>query len=41
MLWEQEFSYLRYRYIDLSTDQAAPIDKAGFRGCEAVAHALQ
>lgn len=32
MLWEQEFSYLRYRYIDLSTDQAAPIDKAGFRG---------
>jgi hypothetical protein len=34
MLWEQEFTYLRYRYIDLSTDQAAPIDKAGFRGGE-------
>ena len=34
MLWEQEFNYLRYRYIDLSTDQAAPIDKAGFRGGE-------
>jgi hypothetical protein len=41
MLWEQEFSYLRYRYIDLSTDQAAPIDKAGFRGGEAVAQAAQ
>jgi hypothetical protein len=41
MLWEQEFSYLRYRYIDLSTDQAAPIDKAGFRGGEAGGQALQ
>ncbi len=41
MLWEQEFSYLRYRYIDLSTDQAAPIDRAGFRGGEADAKALQ
>ena len=41
MLWEQEFSYLRYRYIDLSTDQAAPIDKAGFRGGEAGTQALQ
>ena len=41
MLWEQEFTYLRYRYIDMSTDQAAPIDKAGFRGGEAGAHALQ
>jgi len=34
MLWEQEFAYLRYRYIDLSADQAAPIDRAGFRGGE-------
>jgi hypothetical protein len=41
MLWEQEFSYLRYRYIDLSTDQAAPIDKAGFRGGETGTKALQ
>ncbi|MDF2775717.1 MAG: hypothetical protein K0S86_5218 [Geminicoccaceae bacterium] len=41
MLWEQEFNYLRYRYIDLSTDQAAPIDKAGFRGGEAGADALR
>src|SRR4029453_2127828 len=41
MLWEQEFAHLRYRYIDLSTDQAAPIDKAGFRGGEAGAQALQ
>ena len=41
MLWEQEFSYLRYRYIDLSTDQAAPIDKAGFRGGETGAQALR
>ena len=41
MLWEQEFTYLRYRYIDLSTDQATPIDKAGFRGGEAGAQALQ
>jgi hypothetical protein len=41
MLWEQEFSYLRYRYIDLSTDQAAPIDKAGFRGGEANAQAVR
>jgi hypothetical protein len=41
MLWEQEFTYLRYRYIDMSTDQAAPIDKAGFRGGEAGAQALQ
>jgi len=41
MLWEQEFSYLRYRYIDLSTDQAAPIDKAGFRGGETGTQALQ
>ena len=35
MLWEQEFSYLRYRYIDVSTEQAAPIDKTGFRAGEA------
>ena len=41
MLWEQEFNYLRYRYIDLSTDQAAPIDKAGFRGGEAGADVLR
>jgi hypothetical protein len=41
MLWEQEFSYLRYRYIDMATDQAAPIDKAGFRGGEAGAQAIQ
>ena len=41
MLWEQEFTYLRYRYIDLSTEQATPIDKAGFRGGEAGAQALQ
>jgi HEAT repeat protein len=41
MLWEQEFTYLRYRYIDLSTDQAAPIDKAGFRGGEAGADAIR
>jgi len=41
MLWEQEFSYLRYRYIDMSTEQATPIDKAGFRGGEAGAQALQ
>jgi hypothetical protein len=41
MLWEQEFTYLRYRYVDLSTEQAAPIDKAGFRGGEAGAQALQ
>ena len=41
MLWEQEFTYLRYRYIDMSTDQAAPIDKAGFRGGEAGAKAMQ
>jgi hypothetical protein len=41
MLWEQEFAFLRYRYIDLSTDQAAPIDKAGFRGGEAGPQALQ
>jgi len=41
MLWEQEFSYLRYRYIDMATDQAAPIDKAGFRGGEAGAQAMQ
>jgi len=41
MLWEQEFAYLRYRYIDLSTDQAAPIDKAGFRGGEAGADAIR
>jgi hypothetical protein len=41
MLWEQEFSYLRYRYIDVSTDQAAPIDKTGFRAGEAGAQATQ
>ena len=41
MLWEQEFSYLRYRYIDVSTDQAAPIDKAGFRAGEAGPQATQ
>lgn len=41
MLWEQEFTYLRYRYIDLSTDQAAPIDRAGFREGEAGADALR
>jgi len=41
MLWEQEFTYLRYRYIDLSTEQAVPIDKAGFRGGEAGAQALR
>ena len=41
MLWEQEFTYLRYRYIDMSTDQATPIDKAGFKGGEAGAQALQ
>jgi len=41
MLWEQEFSYLRYRYIDVSTDPAAPIDKAGFRAGEAGAQATQ
>jgi HEAT repeat protein len=41
MLWEQEFTYLRYRYIDMSTDQAAPIDKAGFRGGEAGPQAVQ
>jgi hypothetical protein len=41
MLWEQEFTYLRYRYIDLSNEQATPIDKAGFRGGEAGAQALQ
>src|SRR6478672_3007863 len=41
MLWEQEFSYLRYRYIDLATEQATPIDKAGFRGGEAGAQAVQ
>jgi hypothetical protein len=41
MLWEQEFSYLRYRYIDMATDQAAPIDKAGFRGGESGAQAVQ
>lgn len=41
MLWEQEFTYLRYRYIDLSTDQATPIDKAGFRGGEAGADATR
>ena len=41
MLWEQEFSFLRYRYIDMATDQAAPIDKAGFRGGEAGAQAVQ
>ena len=41
MLWEQEFSYLRYRYIDVSTDQAAPIDKTGFRAGEAGAQAAQ
>jgi hypothetical protein len=41
MLWEQEFSYLRYRYIDVSTDQAAPIDKSGFRAGEAGAQASQ
>jgi len=41
MLWEQEFSYLRYRYIDVSTDQAAPIDKTGFRAGEAGPQATQ
>ena len=41
MLWEQEFTYLRYRYIDLSTDQAVPIDKAGFRGGAAGAEATR
>jgi len=41
MLWEQEFSFLRYRYIDMASDQAAPIDKAGFRGGEAGAQAVQ
>jgi hypothetical protein len=41
MLWEQEFSYLRYRYIDVSTDPAAPIDKTGFRAGEAGAQATQ
>jgi HEAT repeat protein len=41
MLWEQEFSYLRYRYIDVSTEQAAPIDKTGFRAGEAGAQATQ
>jgi hypothetical protein len=41
MLWEQEFSYIRYRYIDLSIDQATPIDKAGFRGGEAGADATR
>ena len=41
MLWEQEFSYLRYRYIDVSTDQAAPIDKTGFRAGEAGTQATQ
>lgn len=41
MLWEQEFSYLRYRYIDMATDQAAPIDRAGFRGGESGPQAMQ
>jgi hypothetical protein len=41
MLWEQEFAYLRYRYIDLSTDQATPIDRAGPRGGEAGAQAMR
>ena len=41
MLWEQEFAYLRYRYIDLSTDQATPIEKAGPRGGEAGAQAVR
>jgi hypothetical protein len=40
MLWEQEFAYLKYRYVDMSTDNAAPIDKAGFRGGEANAQKL-
>ena len=39
MLWEQEFANLRDRYIDVSTDQAAPIDKAGFRAGDAGAQA--
>jgi HEAT repeat protein len=41
MLWEQEFSYLRYRYIDVSTEQAAAIDKTGFRAGEAGPQAAQ
>ena len=41
MLWEQEFTYLRYRYIDMSTDQASPIAKAGFRGGEQGAQAIK
>jgi len=41
MLWEQEFAYLRDRYIDLSTDQATPIEKAGPRGGEAGAQAVR
>jgi hypothetical protein len=41
MLWEQEFSYLRYRYIDMATEQAAPIDRAGFRGGESGPQAMQ
>ena len=41
MLWEQEFTYLRYRYIDLSTDQATPIDRAGSPGGEPGAQAMR
>ena len=41
MLWEQEFSYLQYRYIDLATDLATPIEKAGFHGGEAGPEAVR
>jgi hypothetical protein len=29
LLWEQEFAHLRYRYIDISSELAAPLERAG------------
>ena len=41
LLWEQEFRLSATATSIVSTDQAAPIDKAGYRGGEAGAQALQ
>lgn len=30
MLWEAEFVHLRYRYVDLATEQGAPLERVGY-----------
>jgi HEAT repeat protein len=37
MMWEQEFAFLRYRYIDMASDQGAPLEKVGYAGGQVLA----